>query len=1018
MASPRALTQMAFAAGLDESQQGEVLEPTKGFTRLENVRQDRRGALSKRPGFASLSTDRFSGSRSAGKKLLPLGRTLGVIDGTVLDVWSGDYSKSVQVGRVCEADVSLTQLPSDALGDSGRTPYVLDMAVVNGCVITVYSAVTSPPFANPSVIVSVTSLDGETLRQSEAVGSVANIFAGIGWYGTMALLFVSGAGSGTIEMYKLDTASATTINTGWAFVSNVATDKRTSGTYAPYALSVQSLTDRVAVAYVNTDLSNRVGVKTVDATGVLQSTTIATGGVVPDGVAIAGSQTGTLWVAWNETTNVKVIGLNPTTISSTTATVATLLTLTAADSGVAIEAGSAAGTGVVWCNDSGLFIRQRPFQTSAGAVSATAAQSTVYAAQLNSRVKLHGGRYYGVLTPHEDNAQSMHLLCDLTELTNRARPVGNVEPGLAIVAGDIFQKTRCHVEPASQKLYTTAQVRRTAKVSATFLVTYDFASSRRWQSVEYGGSAYMAGGVLTRFDGVRVAESGFLYAPSRPTVSDVPGTLSPAVGYRYIAVYELADGDGNWHVSGVSSPSASTGPLVTQDLVVQVGTYSLTYRSGAATPTQERISLYRTTDGGTLYYYNGSKANDTSGSIVTFNDSTTDAALVTNPFLYRPQGGLAGEEQDHRAPPGFQAVTAYNGMLAGIAGQSVWHSGSDVVGVGPWFNPVFRQDVQDGGDFVALWPQDGSLYLAKRDGIYVTSGEAPSGNGASGGLAIPRRLAVDCGCIDQRSVVTTALGTFFQSDRGIELLSRGQSVEWVGEPVQTTLASYPVIVSATLDQAHALVRFECVASETDNTVATTGVQLVYDLTLRTWVSVDKVTTTVNATRSAQHAAMAYVSGTLRYVRLDQNGTVFYERSSSDGSAHLDGSTWVTMLAETAWLKLGGIQGQHHVNRCQWLAQKSTRADYSLSLAYDYGGTYKAQATWSANAIDSLSTAIGRVQLEHTMHDEAEGVSVRVLLEDATPTGGTVGTGKGATWIALTFEGTPREGATALPEESR
>ena len=91
---------------------------------------------------------------------------------------------------------------------------------------------------------------------------------------------------------------------------------------------------------------------------------------------------------------------------------------------------------------------------------------------------------------------------------------------------------------------------------------------------------------------------------------------------------------------------------------------------------------------------------------------------------------------------------------------------------------------------------------------------------------------------------------------------------------------------------------------------------------------------------------------------------------------------------------------------------------SLSLAYDYSDTYKAQATWTATTIDALSTNIGRIQLAHQGHDEDDGVAVRVLLTDATPTGASVGTGKGSTWIGLTFEGTPRDGATQLPEETR
>ena len=53
--------------------------------------------------------------------------------------------------------------------------------------------------------------------------------------------------------------------------------------------------------------------------------------------------------------------------------------------------------------------------------------------------------------------------------------------------------------------------------------------------------------------------------------------------------------------------------------------------------------------------------------------------------------------------------------------------------------------------------------------------------------------------------------------------------------------------------------------------------------------------------------------------------------------------------------------------------------------------------------------------QHNGHDENEGQAFRLKIEDATPTGGTVSTGKGATWIALTADVTPKPGAAEVPE---
>ena len=61
MASPPSLVHAAFAAGIDQSQLDEALDPLAGFLTLENCRQDDRGGLSKRLGSLSLADLREQG---------------------------------------------------------------------------------------------------------------------------------------------------------------------------------------------------------------------------------------------------------------------------------------------------------------------------------------------------------------------------------------------------------------------------------------------------------------------------------------------------------------------------------------------------------------------------------------------------------------------------------------------------------------------------------------------------------------------------------------------------------------------------------------------------------------------------------------------------------------------------------------------------------------------------------------------------------------------------------------------
>lgn len=1011
MATPPQLVQMAFAAGLDESQQGEVLDPMAGFAVLQNVRQDKRGGLSKRLGYASLgqtvggSSLRLDSTlRAAGNRLCTHKDALCTIDGTYLDSYLSTLQVSAVRSRVPEAGVTTRTLA--AVATSGG---LYDIVLCNGYIATctLRDAV--------HVSVGVEDTAGVVIRAPETVftTTVTETSATLLTYSTYIILLASDSTTGDVAAYYLNTASAATLTTGWVSIGNVATDKATTGVEC-LALSGQSLTNRVAFAYVNDSGGvSQVTVKTMTIAGVVETATVNTNSVTPSCVAVEGSIADTLWVSWNETTAIRLMGLDADALAVTLATTATILTVTTSPGASApfIQSSTTAGAGRLAVNDgtSSLW-RVRGFATNTGAVVTSGADQSIRGAKQTTRPFLLGGRYYAVFTNGEARVA---ILCDYTDvLTSRwLRPVASVFPNLSHAPG--FNA----LHPQTLSATTVAvgiPVVRSALASCVELITYDFADEGCWAPASHNGSTFFSGGLLSYFDGRRVAEASFLYAPKTPTAADSAGGSGVTGPVRYVATYEEVDADGNWCISGVSTASAELS-ITDNEATVTVEPLAISGRLSATADPRVRVALYRTLQGAEPpYYFVTSTPNDTSG-VLTFTDGFDDATLSTARKLYAPNlPGVNGDAQDRRAPPYARHLVSYNGMLVIATGSELWWSGQTISGEGTWFTPAFYVPIDGPGEVTAVAVQDGTLYVFKRKAVFALAGEAPSDNGASGGLGSPRRLAVDVGCLDWRSVVATSLGIFFLSERGIELLTRSGAVQWIGEAVQTTLASFPVVSSAVLDDRNGLVRFSLAASESGGRVSGNGRDLVYDLSLGTWQSVDDKSG-VSAHEASQDAAMLYVDGLWRYGWLGTDGTIYYERLSSDGSAYLDGSTWITMSAETAWLKLGGIQGRHHVNKVLLLARKSTRADLNTYLSYDYATTSKTVMTRAANDIDTLSTAIDRIQVEHQLHDEAEGQAIKVKFEDATPTGGTVSTGKGATWIALTFEGVPKQGAADLPE---
>lgn len=1015
MATPPSLTQIAFAGGLDESQEDEILDPSKAFLVLRNVRQDKRGGLTKRLGFGSQSRTRLSGSRSAGYRLLEYKGNPIVIDGSYLDAYSSAAAKNITRGRVSECTYRLMDLPQSA-----PSSVVYDVEYCNGFMAVAYgtsvSTATSPDGAPFVAVVSAST--GETISEPTAT-PVATGMAVIGSYGSRYFILFAYENS-TTQISALYFDTQTPAN-GWVSIGVVAAT--TSNAYP----AVASHSTGVFIAYGTTSGASRVSLARYTIAGSASSTTI-TAASTPGKVSCDVSTGGTLWIAFSQSANINVVGLNPANLASITSTATTAMAAAAGVQNLGICEGSTSGTARAFVVDSGTAsIEMCGITTVAGAATA-AASVTVYNAIAMSRSFHQGGRYYMAVAPSptastvNGNGQSLCVVVDWSEDTASLRPVANIEPGLVTSVGMFCKFTAVS---STKRAYGFQVVKRGLATVAglvagdgsggCMLAELDFGSRNRWQGAKHGNSLFLGGALLSVFDGQSVREAGFLARPTLPTTSLGAGTL--AATYKYVAVYETTDAAGNVVVSGVSSPVSVT--PATNNVTVSTKPYAVSSYTGLTT----NVVFHRTLAGGEPPYYRlAAVASSPAASSVSYADDTADPTLATRSKLYAPNlPGTAGEAQDRRSPPGLVHIVSFNGMLVGAKGSSLFYSGQEVYGEATWFTPLFEVPLSGAGDISGLEVLDGTLYVFREDRIYGTGGEAPTDNGTSGGLGVPRLLSSDVGCIEANSIVATSLGVFFQSRRGIELLTRSGSVVWVGESVHRTLASYPVVTSAVLDAPNSLIRLALTEGESGGAVTGDGVDIVYDLTLQTWISTDDKTTgtfPVTTFTPSQDACMVNVLGTWRYAWLSTDGTVRYELLAGDGFEHCDNGNWVTMSAETGWFKTSGLQGVQFLSRMLLLARRSTDHNLSIALAYNYETSYRSAREWTHTQIASLlSDGWPITQLKHDAHDDAECQAVRVKISDAVHSAWAQGdeSGKGSTWLGLTFDITPKPGLFDVPE---
>lgn len=1015
------LLDIPFAGGLDEATRPELVNAGSSFTELENVRQDKRGGATKRLGVEYLTTTELDGGAvSSGRAIVPLGQTVSCVDsGGTLRTYSPTAARWVEKSRAPE--VMPTRIP---MPTPGGTTVGCDVAYANG-----YVAVASFGYDLTTTLVYrlvVTIYDeagGSVVRtDSFAADLDTQIFrlCSVGDSVVIVYLNAAVAGAGDFRVGYIDLTSASTVNAGWT-VGDAAVSDCASDEVGEIDICAVSPT-QFAMAYVLGSGTNRLKLAkfTVGTSSPTASTTIATASTTPDAVALAFDDSADIWVGWSISTSLWLAKHAALTLASS-ATAATIFgaTGTATSLGIASisdtqcrvvgaqhGAGVArtfAGTGVV----------------SAGACAGSGGLHTSFRLFATSKPWVYSSRVYVVAVPLDDasdeNAERMAFVCDVTEDNGTTRVAAAPAARQILISAGAY--TGNVVQVSEGRFFAGIVTQRSALVGSAGasleVAQLDYTDTRRWRSSEFAEAAYLPGGVVSFFDGQRAEEAGFLVRPDAPVATATGTAGNPnATAVKYIAVYQKTDMHGNVHWSAPSDPSNAVSPASKKVNVVCTTLQVTQHHDSSNNTNPTHIVLFRSGDNGALPYQRvmgptlgtsiADVASDYSVSTMTLVDD--EASVTANQTLYR-QPSQVNAELQHQCPPACSILYPYNGSLVGVAddGITLFYSAARIPGEGVWWNDVFQTPIAEEGPITALAAMDGTLFVFKRSAIFALSGVAPSGAGNDGGLGDYRRLASDVGCIDPRSVVTTSFGVFFQSARGIEILTRAQSVEWVGEPVQATLASYPIVTAATLDTAASIVRFECAASETSGQVSSAGVGLVYDLSLKAWVSVDKVTASGTSPRSAQAAGMVYSGGAYRYARLDFNGVLYVERASSDASAHMD-SDWVTQRATTGWVHVAGLQAEQVVQEVLLLAEQHTDHDITIALAYDYADTWTDTKTFTRAQLTTLARQWLSKEVVQGTHQ-----AVRIRVTDATPTGGTVGTGKGATWVALTPMGEAHRG---------
>lgn len=213
-----------------------------------------------------------------------------------------------------------------------------------------------------------------------------------------------------------------------------------------------------------------------------------------------------------------------------------------------------------------------------------------------------------------------------------------------------------------------------------------------------------------------------------PGLSFSAGSLSPTVGYEYVYVFRNGT---TGHISTASAASPNSGPQASKNITVQ--------GNGSTDPQVNFIDIYRTKDGGGVFYFNAEVANPGAGTW-TFTDSTADSAL--NTLIIAPLAHV-----NDPPPAGASLVVWYAGRpWVGSENTGYFAGGPDTTnGSGnESFPPGNNFTIP--GNMIGLTATSQGIVFQTKDQAYVTTGTN------SGNFTVPNLWQKNFGVPSQNAV--------------------------------------------------------------------------------------------------------------------------------------------------------------------------------------------------------------------------------------------------------------------------
>lgn len=900
-----------FSAGLSTKVDDFALEPP-GLAVCQNAVFTETGGIQKRLPYTALSKNILGGGNiSNPRRLAVLGDELILFTKDTLYSWSARDAKWVSRGTYLAPVVTeksrftqnadQSEVERAELGNTVVMAWNLNES--GGVYVAAYDKTTGATILAPTVLSGADTSNPRLLALTDKI-----------------LLF---------WRYNLVELRAIAIDpddvaTGVASASSPTTVMSTTAVDFGYDVAAISNTSAVAVMRLNPSTS--YGIATIDESLTVAASAKARTCDGPIGVAYSVLAAKIAVVRANGT-NIQGDTLTSALVDSTTG--AAVGTVDTAASRIAVGFRSVANSGVYRCYafwQRGTATVGNPVKSNWLASDGTVGTQGTFVlnADIASKAFDHGGSVFVWLIFTRDTAAGQNTLFlykdDATlqakAITTRASRGFGQDGWVASVqnvGGNTYAMgaMECRALDAVTEFYGAASPRE---------VWVEFDSNAARRTAQIGRTLYVTGGQVLQYDGRSLAELGFHVFPWSLTVSD-SGAGSLAAGtYAWKSTFASENAFGELDRS-TTAKYVTTAIGASREATITHGTTGFTLRTSTDSPIaiEDWRGMVDADVDEPFYLVSAKDPSDGSGDNHYVANAPTTATVVNVDDMVdataqnKEQNPENGTVLEGIAPPPASIIVADDERLylAGIPGDpyAIWPSKLRSDGEVPAFHDslVVRLPAH-GGDITALAFMNNTLIVFKESAIYAMPGAGQNNDGSGQAFGPSQLLSADMGAVSADAVAVAREGLVFFSRKGWCLLDRGYSAQYIGEKVEGFNTDTFTAVHV-LEDRHEI---RCVGS---------GRVLMFDTNAKEW---SEWTIT-----DGLHAAIW--NGVYHYISEDDANV------KGEAAAHSAASSY-SMVIETAWIKLAGLQGFQRIRHAMLLFEALSEHTLRLEVYRDFIGS--------------------------------------------------------------------------------